>query len=403
MRLQISKRSMAMPASPIRKLYLFADSAKQRGVAVHHLNIGQPDLPTPRVFFKTVRTFSQKVVAYAPSAGYTEVIKAWSSYFHNYGLDFNDREILVATGASEAISFALIIVANAGDEVIVFEPLYPNYISFAQMTGVKLKPVTLDIKNGFHLPVRKEIERHITAKTKAIIVCNPSNPTGTVFSKNELGVIAGLAKKHHLFIIADETYREFVFNGHRHISLMEFPGIRENVIMVDSVSKKFNICGARIGCLASKNKNVVATAFKFAQGRLAAPTIEQLGVAPLLRKPAEFTGSLVRGFERRRDRLVAALKSVPDIKFAVPEGAFYIMLSLPVSDAEHFCRWLLEKYHYQKETVMLAPGEGFYVTKNKGQSEVRIAYVLDSKLLVRSVEILRHGLREYHKQFGKKE
>lgn len=390
----ISQRAKNTPASPIRKLSSSAERAKNRGIKIYHLNIGQPDLATPTEFFKELKGFSEKVVAYAPSEGLSKVIDAWKTYYHFHSIPYEYKDIIVTTGGSEAILFAMIAIADPGDELIVFEPLYTNYLTFAQQASIKLVPVTTYLKDGFHLPNQAAIEKKISSKTKGIIICNPSNPTGTVYQRSELKMIADIAEKNDLFIISDEVYREFVFKNHS-ISMMAFPFIQQQLVVVDSISKRFNLCGARIGCLASKNKKITEAVIKFAQGRLSSPTIEQLSVIPLLNNYKKYTTPAVEEYRRRRDVVVSVLKTIPGVNFYLPEGAFYFIVELPIKDAEYFCRWLLEEFSNQQETVMLAPAQGFYKTSGLGKNEVRIAFVLNTKSMQRSMELLKIALEEY--------
>ncbi|MBU0598351.1 pyridoxal phosphate-dependent aminotransferase [Patescibacteria group bacterium] len=391
----ISKRARQTPLSPIRKLHASAVRAEQRGIKIYHLNIGQPDLPTPPEFFKVVRSFSDKYVEYAPSAGYPGVIQAWQKYYQDVGIRFNEDEIIVTTGGSEAILFSLLAVTDHDEEALVFEPMYTNYISFGFMAGTTLRPITLSPKNNFHLPKQRDIEKKINVKTKAIILCNPSNPTGTVFSRQELKIIADIALKFGLFIIADETYREIVFGRRSFISLMDFKKVRDRVIIIDSVSKRFNLCGARIGCIASQNKEVMESALKFAQGRLSSPTLEQIAIIPLLKNSRIYTKPLKKEYETRRNAVISGLKQIPGVSCAKSEGAFYATVRLPVKNSEHFCKWLLDSFNDKKETVMLAPGDGFYASPGKGKNEVRIAYVLGSSQLKRAMKIIQLALKKY--------
>ena len=392
--ISLAKRAINTPASPIRKLSSLAVEAKKRGIKIYHLNIGQPDLPTPSSFFSEIKKFSQKTIAYAPSEGLPEAIAAWQIYFQQHKIPFTKEEIIVTTGGSEAIVFALSAIADPGDEIIIFEPLYTNYLTFAQMASVKLVPVTTHLEEGFHLPADSVILKKITKKTKGIIICNPSNPTGTVYQRSELKRIAEIAKRHNLFVISDEVYRELVFHGHS-TSMMEFSSIWEQLIIVDSVSKRFNICGARIGCLASKNKEVRESALKFAQGRLSSPTLEQLAVIPLLKDYRRYTDPIIKEYQQRRDVVADILKTIPGVSFFNPEGTFYLIARLPIKDAEHFSRWLIEEFQDKKETIMLAPAQGFYKSLNLGKTEVRIAFVLNKKCLIRAMEILKIALVEF--------
>ncbi len=397
--MEISRRAGQTPASPIRKLHQSAEAAKTKGTHVYHLNIGQPDLAAPSDFFDAVKSFSGSHVAYAPSAGFPEVIRAWQAYYRQHGIGFAESEIIVTTGASEAILFALMAIADCGDEAIVFEPLYTNYITFAAMVDVRLAPVALSPRQNFHLPPVIDVSKHITDKTKAIIICNPSNPTGTVYTKAELQRVADLAAEHNLFIIADETYREIVFGDKPFVSMMDFPEIQDRVIIVDSVSKRFNLCGARVGIIASHYEGVMAAALKFAQGRLSSPTLDQLGVIPLLEQSEKYTARLKHIYEERMRTVTTGLSNISGVHYANPEGAFYTLARLPVQDAEHFSRWLLEEFDGHGETVMFAPGEGFYVTPGLGKQEVRIAYVLDSERLERAMAITKQALSHYQKKY----
>jgi aspartate aminotransferase len=379
-------------------LYCLAEAAEKRGLEVYHLNIGQSDLPTPQEFYDEIGNFSKKTLSYAPSTGYTETIKAWQKYFHDFGISFQENQIIVTMGASEALLFAFVAVADYEEEIIVFEPLYPNYLSFASMVDVRLRPVTLNIKNSYHLPPAAKIQEFVNKKTRAILVNNPSNPTGAVYTREELQDVIDLAEKNDLYIIADETYREVIFGKNKFISIMDFPQAKSRTIVVDSVSKRFNLCGARIGCLASQNQEIISSVTKFAQGRLSAPTIEQLGVAPLLADSKKFTDKLKTEYQRRMQTVAQALSQIKGVKYGHPEGAFYLTVELPVNDAEEFCRWLLEKFQYENSTVMLAPGNGFYVTEGMGKKEVRIAYVLESKKLEMAMQILKKALEEFNKK-----
>lgn len=383
-----------MQASPIRKLAAAAETRKKSGIKVYHLNIGQPDLPTPSVVFETIRELRLSTIAYAPSNGLPAALSAWKNYYRQVGIELSEKEIIITTGGSEAIVFAMCAVCDAGDEVIVFEPFYTNYNGFATIADVTLRPVPLSIENGFHLPPSREIEKHITTRTKAILVCNPSNPTGTLYSKNELRVLADLAVKHNLYLMSDEVYREFSYEGEC-LSVMNLPDIRDRAILLDSSSKRFNVCGARIGVLASHNKDVVSAAFKFGMARLSVASIEQLALVPLLNSPSQFTGPIVAEFRKRRDAVHETLKGIPGVTFYKPEGAFYIVIGLPVEDAEDFSRWLIEEYENGKETVLLAPAQGFYATKGKGKNEVRLAFMLNVGDMKKALEILKSALSAY--------
>lgn len=383
-----------MQGSPIRKLAAYAEARKKNGIKVYHLNIGQPDLPTSPEVFDAIRKFDQKTIAYAPSNGLNPALSGWKAYYRQAGIDFEENEMIVTTGGSEAIIMAMIAVCDAGDEIIVFEPFYTNYNGFASIANVKLRPMPLSIRNGFHLPSVKEIEPYITTKTKAFIINSPSNPTGAIYSREEMQRIVGLAKRHNLFVISDEAYREFAYES-KSVGIMEFPEIHEQAILVDSCSKRFNVCGARIGVIASHNPDVIASALKFGQARLSVATIEQIAVAPLLNNPSPYTKPIVEEFRRRRDAVYEELKKIPGVTYYKPEGAFYIVIGLPVKDAEHFSKWMIEEFQHNRETVLLAPGQGFYATPGKGINEVRLAFMLGVEDLKQSMVILGKALQEY--------
>lgn len=395
--LQVSNRAKIMQASPLRKLATIAETRKRNGIKVYHLNIGQPDLPTAPIVYETIYNMGKPTLAYAPSAGIIQTINAWKNYFAHVGISFEDNEIIVTSGGSEAIIFAMCAICDTDDEIIVFEPFYTNYNGFATIANVKLHPVPLTIKNGFHLPEIEEIEPHINHKTRGILFTNPSNPTGTIYSEEELKRLVFLAKKYNLFLLADEVYREFNYDATFH-SIMNFPEIHDRAILLDSCSKRFNVCGARIGALASHNKDVVNSAFKFAMARLSVATIEQLAIIPLLNNPDEYVKPIVDEFRKRRDVVYDVLKTIPDIKYYKPEGAFYIIIGLPVDDSESFCKWLIEDFEHEKETVLIAPAQGFYATANKGVNEVRLAFTIKIEELKKALEIIKIGLEEYNKR-----
>ncbi|MBI2415917.1 MAG: pyridoxal phosphate-dependent aminotransferase [Candidatus Kerfeldbacteria bacterium] len=391
----ISSRAKNLQASPLRKLAAAAETRKKTGVKVYHLNIGQPDLPTHPDVMTAVRKFNEPTIAYAPSNGLAPALQAWSSYYKKLQIDLKPEDIVITTGGSEGIIFALEAVCDANDEVIVFEPFYTNYNSFASLAGVTLKPVTLDIKDGFHLPSERDIVKAISKKTKAILICNPSNPTGTIFSKAELARLVKIARRYNLFILSDEVYREFAFEN-KHYSIMDFPAIRQQAVVLDSASKRFNVCGARIGIVGSKNKDVIASVLKMGMARLSVATIEQLALIPLLTNPKKYTSPITKEFKKRRDIVYTGLKKIPNITFSKPEGAFYIIIGLPIDDADRFASWMINQFHNNKETVLLAPAAGFYATPGKGKREVRLAYMLKEKDLKRSLELLRLALAEYN-------
>lgn len=390
----ISARARSTQDSPIRKLSATAELRKQKGIRVYHLNIGQPDLPTPPVVFETIRNLQMSTLAYAPSNGLPQALHAWRDYYRAFDLDLEEREIIVTTGGSEAIVFALCAICDYGDDVIVFEPFYTNYNGFASIANVKLNPVPLRIQNGFHLPSESEIEKHITSRTKAILICNPSNPTGAIYSWEELQSLERIARRHNLFLLSDEVYREFAYDTPVH-SILRLTEIADRTVLLDSTSKRFNVCGARIGALASHNKEVVRSAFRFGMARLSVASIEQLALVPLLTSPQTYTQPIVEEFEKRRDVVYQELGSIPGLTYYKPEGAFYIMVGLPVGDAEHFARWLIEDFEHEAETVLLAPGPGFYASTKAGVNEVRLAFMLKSEHLRRALVILRAALGAY--------
>ena len=406
--LDISKRAEEAQFSPIRKFVPFLEKAKKRGVEVFELHIGQPDLETPKEILREIKNFKGKILSYTNSIGIEEVRKAWQKYYKDVGINLDTSEIIVTTGGSEAIFFAFATICNPGQEIIVFEPFYTNYNGYASIAGIKLVPVRTFAKNGFHLPSQKEIEKKINKKTRGILICNPNNPTGTVYKKEELKMIAKIAKRHNLFILSDEVYREFVYDGEKHYSMMDFPEIQDRVILLDSVSKRFSACGARIGCLASKNKKVIEGATKFAQARLSSPMVEQSAVIPLLKNSKKYTQKIVREYKRRRDTVFEALQKIPGIFCLKPKGAFYIIVKLPIKprsrdaslrgkDSDDFAKWLLTKFSFRGKTVMVASASGFYATKGLGKDEIRIAFVLSSKKLKEAMEIFKKGLEQYIK------
>ena len=392
--ISVSRRAREMQGSPIRKLAAYAEARRKSGIKVYFLNIGQPDLPTSPAVFDAIRKFDEKTIAYAPSNGLNPALSAWKEYYRHNGISFEEKEMIVTTGGSEAIIMAMIAVCDAGDEIIVFEPFYTNYNGFASIANIKLRPLPLSIKNGFHLPPENEIEPYITTKTKAFIINSPSNPTGAIYTRNEMQRIVTLAKRHNLFVISDEAYREFAYES-KAVGIMDFPELRDQAILVDSCSKRFNVCGARIGVIASHNADVITSALKFGQARLSVATIEQIAVAPLLNNPSPYTTPIVDEFQRRRDAVYEELKKIPGVTYYKPEGAFYIVIGLPVRDAEHFSKWMIEEFEYNRETVLLAPGQGFYATPGKGINEVRLAFMLNVDDLKRSLSILGRALEAY--------
>lgn len=392
---KISSRAEKAPLSPIRKFVPLLQKAKKRGIGVYELHIGQPDLATPPQILKRIKTFKEKIISYTPSDGIPEVKTAWQKYYQSHKINFDVSEIVVTTAGSEAIFFAMATICSPREEIIVFEPFYANYNGFASMAGVKLIPLVTFSQTGFHLPSKTDIEKKITKKTRGILICNPNNPTGTVYTKKELKTIIDIAQKHNLFILSDEVYREFVYDGEKHYSIMSFPRARSRTILLDSISKRFSACGARIGCLASKNKKVITAATKFAQARLSSPMIEQLAVVPLLENSKGYTKKIVAEYKKRRDAVFGGLRKIPGIKCLKPKGAFYITVKLPVKDSEDFTKWLLTKFSFKGKTVMVAPAAGFYATRGLGKDEIRIAFVLSSPKLKEAMKILEKGLKAY--------
>lgn len=391
----ISKNGLAMPESPIRKLVPFAEAAKNMGTEVIHLNIGQPDIATPQVALDAIHNNNLNVLEYSHSAGFESYRKGLSKYYQSVNVNVDHNEIIVTTGGSEALLFGFMSCFNPGDEVIIPEPFYANYNGFATASGIKVIPVTSSIESGFALPPVEEFEKLITDKTKGILICNPGNPTGYLYSKKELEVIRDIVAKHDLFLFSDEVYREFVYDGREHHSVMNLEGIEQNTILVDSVSKRYSMCGARIGAIISKNKEVMAAAMKFAQARLSPPTYAQIASEAALQTPASYFDEVKEEYVGRRDILVEALNNIDGVFCPKPSGAFYCVAQLPVTDADHFCEWILSDFSLNGKTVMMAPASGFYSTPGHGKNEVRLAYVLKKELLVEAGEILAAALEAY--------
>ncbi|MEG9327987.1 pyridoxal phosphate-dependent aminotransferase [Salinimicrobium catena] len=391
----ISNKGQAMPESPIRKLVPYAEAAIKKGRNIYQLNIGQPDIKTPAKALAAVKDNAIEVLSYSHSAGFESYRNKLSQYYRNHNIDVAPDELIITTGGSEALLFTMGSICDAGDEVIIPEPFYANYNGFATSSGVKVVPVKSKIEEGFALPPISEFEKLITEKTKAILICNPGNPTGYLYTKEEIDQLAEIVKKHDLFIVADEVYREFAYDGAKHYSIMGVPGIEQNAIMIDSVSKRYSMCGARIGCMASKNKEVMSTAMKFAQARLSPPTFAQIASEAALDTPQDYFEEVIKEYTSRRNLLVEGLEQIPGVKVAKPKGAFYCIAELPVKDAEDFAKWLLESFELNNETVMVAPAAGFYSTPNTGLNQVRIAYVLKKENLEKALEILKAALKEY--------
>ncbi len=393
--MQLSKRLTAMQESPIRKLVPYAKQAKAAGKHVFHLNIGQPDIETPKSFMEAIRNFDEEVIAYTFSEGIPELIDAMIKYYKKYDMHYEKDEILITNGGSEALLFSVIAVCDAGDEVLVPEPFYTNYNGFTSAVDVKVAPITTTPEEGFHLPDRKAIEELIKPKTKAIILSNPGNPTGVVYTKEEVEMLASLAKEYNLFIIADEVYREFVYDDLEFTSFGNIEGVQDRVIVVDSVSKRYSACGARIGSVATKNKELIAQMLKLAQSRLCVATLEQIGAAALYQTEQKYFKSVNDEYDNRRMILFNALQEMPGVLCKKPTGAFYMNVKLPVDDAEKFVIWLLKDFDLDGDTVMMAPSEGFYATPGLGRDEVRIAYVLKEDDLKRAMQVLKTALEQY--------
>ncbi len=394
---KISTKGQNMPESPIRKLVPYADIAKKKGNKVYHLNIGQPDIKSPECAMNAVKNADIKVLEYSHSAGFESYRTKLSQYYKNHGLPIDVADIIITTGGSEALLFAMGSIADLGDEVIIPEPFYANYNGFTTASGATVVPVISSIDTGFALPPIADFEKLITPKTKAILICNPGNPTGYLYSQEEMSQLAALVKKHDIFLIADEVYREFIYDGDKHFSVMDIPGLEQHAIMIDSVSKRYSMCGARIGCIVSKNKDLMATAMKFAQARLSPPTYAQIASEAALETPQSYFDEVIEEYRERRDILIEELRKIDGVVVAKPKGAFYCIVQLPVKSADDFAKWLLESFDYNKETVMVAPAAGFYSTKGVGLNEVRIAYVLKKEDLIKSVEILKNALLVYNK------
>lgn len=393
---KISNKGIQMPESPIRKLVPYAEIAKKKGHKVYHLNIGQPDIKTPEVAMNSIKNLDIKVLEYSHSAGFESYRTKLSQFYKNIGLPIDVADIIITTGGSEALLFAMGSTMDNGDEVIIPEPFYANYNGFSTASGVKVVPVISSIDSGFALPPIADFEKLITPKTKAILICNPGNPTGYLYSKEEIMQLAELVKKHDLFLISDEVYREFTYDGDIHYSVMNIPGLEQNAIMIDSVSKRYSMCGARIGCIVSKNKEVMAAAMKFAQARLSPPTFEQIASEAALDTPQSYFDDVISEYRSRRDTLVEELNKIDGVVVSKPKGAFYCIAQLPIDNADKFAQWLLESYDLNNETVMVAPAAGFYSTPGVGLNEVRIAYVLNKKDLIRSVQILKEAISVYN-------
>lgn len=394
---QISRKGREMPASPIRKLVPFSDAAKKRGVKVYHLNIGQPDLETPEPFWQALQALNLKTLEYCPSNGLEVYREAFARYYERLGIRLSASNFMITEGASEALAFAMLSCMDEGDEVIIPEPMYANYIGFANVGKIVVKPISTAIDTGFALPSMEEFERAISPRTKAILVCNPNNPTGYLYSQRELETLRDICLRHDLFLFADEVYREFVYDGKKHTSALQLDGMEKHVVVFDSISKRFSACGARIGALVTRNEEVLAAALKFGQARLSPNTLGQLAGLPLFALGSEYYERVVKEYQRRRDLIIEELNKIPGVVCPTPGGAFYAVAQLPVDDADAFCQWMLEKFTHEGATVMMAPASGFYASAGKGAREVRLAYVLREDDLMAAMRCLQQGLREYNR------
>lgn len=395
--MKLSNRVNEMKYSPIRKLATYADAARSKGLRVLGLNIGQPDIETPSLFFDAVRNFDGTVLKYSESRGEKNLLDSFILYYKDLGIDFQHNNLLVTNGGSEGLYFTLYAICNPGDEVIVPEPFYTNYSSFTDIAGCKVTPITTYGEDGFHLPTKEKFKEVINEKTRAILISNPSNPTGVVYTREEIEMLAELCIEHDLYLISDEVYREFVYDGLEFFSPLEIESISQRVILIDSISKRYSACGARIGLVASKNTSIIDAIMKMAQARLCVPTLEQLGAAALYHTPQSYFDSVKEEYQARRDVLFEGLSAIPDVQVKKPTGAFYMIIGLPISSAEDFCRWMLEEFSYKNTTIMMAPAEGFYSTKGLGANEVRLSYCINIQDLKLAVEILELALKEYMK------
>ncbi len=392
---EISKRGIKMPASPIRKLVPYAEAAKKRGIKVYHLNIGQPDIQTPEEGLNAVKNFDSKIAAYTHSAGIETYRRSLAKYYQKFNIDVDYTNIIVTSGGSEAILFAMMTCLNPGDEIIIPEPFYTNYNGFAVEANVKIVPITSYIKDGFALPAISEFEKAITPKTRAIMICNPNNPTGYLYSKQELEQLRDIVLKHDLYLFSDEVYREFCYDGYKHFSVMQLKDLENNAVLLDSVSKRYSECGLRIGALVTKNKKILDAALKFAQARLSPPLFGQIAAESSINASKNYFEEVYNEYIKRRNVTIENLNKIPGVYSPMPKGAFYSVISLPIDDSDNFCQWLLEDFNYKGETVMLAPATGFYATKGLGKNEVRVAYVLKIEDLKNAVKCLEEALKVY--------
>ena len=394
--MQISNRSRSMQSSPIRKLAPFADAAKRQGIHVYHLNIGQPDIKTPVCGLEALKGVDRSILEYSPSQGMLSLRAKMVSYYAEYGIDLSPDEIIITTGGSEAVEFAYMACLDPGDEIIVTDPSYANYMAFAQSCGAVMKPIHTSIEDGFKLPPVERFEEQITPKTKAILICNPNNPTGYLYTKEKMRRIRDIVKKHDLFLFSDEVYREFIYSKEPYISACHLEGIEQNVVLIDSVSKRYSECGIRIGALITKNKDIREAVMKFCQARLSPPLIGQIIAEASLSTPQEYMSQVYDEYLARRNFLIDGLNKIPGVYSPIPMGAFYTMVRLPVEDAEDFCKWCLTDFSYNGQTVMMAPGSGFYTDPSEGRDEVRLAYVLNREDLGKALEVLAKALEVYN-------
>jgi aspartate aminotransferase len=392
--MKISERALGMTASPIRKLVPYADAAKKKGKKVYHLNIGQPDIATSPKFMEAIRNFDQKIIAYGNSQGDMNLIKAIQKYYDSWDIHYETKNIFITNGGSEALEMAIFSLCDPGDEILVFEPYYANYTSFAKLASAKVTAVPTSAEDGYRLPDQETVEKYINDRTRAILLTNPGNPTGVVYTRQEMDMIASIVKKYNIALIADEVYREFVYDG-TYTSFGTYKDLDQNLIMVDSVSKRYSACGARIGCVITKNNELCAQFMKLCQTRLCAPMVEQIGAAALYETPASYLEEVNKEYKKRRDTIAAGLAKIPGLVSSQPKGAFYVMVKFPVDDAEKFAIWLLQDFDINGETVMIAPGNGFYATPGKGVDEARLAYVLKSEDLEKALALLAEAVKQY--------
>lgn len=400
--MKTSVRATEMQASPIRKLLPFANQARNKGVNVFPLNIGQPDIPTPKPMMDAIRSYPENILSYSPSQGESYLTSAFEKYYKNNNINLTAEDIIVTVGGSEAIFFAMLSICDIGDEIIVFEPFYTNYNGIAFETGVNLKAVTTYAEDGFQLPPATEIEKAITNKTKAILICNPNNPTGTVYPRESLQMLANIAKKHNLYVIADEVYREFTYDGLNHTSILHLEGMDQHGILVDSISKRYSACGARIGLIASRNKELMAACLKFAQARLSSPSVEQWGTKAALEMDSSYFEPILNEYQLRRNAVMDGLANIPGVICKLPQGAFYVIAKLPINDAEHFAQWLLTDFSHNNNTVLVAPAAGFYANPGKGTNEIRISYVLEVDKLKTAMTTLAEAIKAYNNRDNQK-